>query len=237
VTAFAAGLIENSVDAPSSAGEPVELESAVDSSCDCCGATDSAPDQVGSEQSIWHRIIEGIRYAFTDIVDDLAVYLLVGYILAGLITAVLGGDLLSFSDQFRTGWGGYMAAIIVGLPLYICATSSTPLAAALLAGGFSPGAILVFLIVGPATNIATLVVVGRMLKRWSMIRYLLTIVVVAVLAGLALDQVYQATGVSEWIDYSTHTHGVGLVEGASAVAIAAIIAFYSLRRVARRVFR
>ena len=238
ITAFAAGWIENSVDrSEEGAAETAALESPSQTSrvCDC--EHDRAPENTDVEKSIVRRVGRGVRYAFTDIVGDLAVYLLIGYVLAGLVTVLLGGNLLSFSEQVRTGWESYLAAIVIGLPLYICATSSTPLAAALLAHGFSPGAILVFLIVGPATNVATMVVVGKMLTRWSMVRYLVTIIVVAVLSGLALDQVYRATNASHWIDYSMHAHGVAYLNTACAVFIAALILFFSARQAARRLAR
>ena len=89
-----------------------------------------------------------------------------------------GADGAGLPEAFRSGWGAYVGALVVGLPLYICALSSTPLAAALLVAGFSPGATLVFLMVGPATNLATLVVVSKVLRGWAVARYLASIVVV-----------------------------------------------------------
>jgi uncharacterized membrane protein YraQ (UPF0718 family) len=236
VTAVAAGLIENSVEVPDTDREAASKVSASESpACTCnCG---SEPDVERGDLSIWKRIWNGVRYAFTDIVDDLALYLLVGYALAGLVSVILGSELLSVSDQFRTGWLGYAAAVVVGLPMYICATSSTPLAAALLANGFSPGAILVFLIVGPATNVATLVVVGKMLQKWSMVRYLLTIVTLAILAGLLLDQIYASVGASEWFDYASHDHGASLLNVISAVIMGGLILYYSARKLVKRIMR
>jgi len=92
-----------------------------------------------------------------------------------------------FEQHLGTGPLAFLAMIAVALPLYVCATSSTPIAAALIAAGISPGTALVFLLVGPATNIATMVVVARTLGRRSLILYVVCIVIVAVLFGLATD--------------------------------------------------
>ena len=90
--------------------------------------------------------------------------------------------------------------------MYVCATSSTPVAAILIAKGLSPGAALVFLLAGPATNAATMVVVGRDLGRRSLLIYLASIAVLAVLAGLATDFVM---GASPAFRHSVqeHVHG------------------------------
>jgi uncharacterized membrane protein YraQ (UPF0718 family) len=109
---------------------------------------------------------------------------------AGLIAYLTGGDLLQIPEYLRTGWGGYVGALVIGVPLYVCATSSTPLAASLLAAGFSPGAILVFLLVGPATNAASLTVIRKILSGWSVVRYLFSILLVAVVSGLVTDWLY-----------------------------------------------
>ena len=86
--------------------------------------------------------------------------------------------------------------LAVGIPLYICATASTPIAAALILKGISPGAALVFLLAGPATNVATVTVLVKILGKRATVIYLLAIAVCAVLFGLAVDQVYAVLGIS-----------------------------------------
>jgi len=95
-----------------------------------------------------------------------------------------------------TGLPAMLLMVLVGLPMYVCATSSTPLAAVLIAKGLSPGAALVFLLVGPATNLATMLVVGRQLGLKSLGVYILTIALVALLMGLATDALL--TSVPAW---------------------------------------
>jgi len=86
--------------------------------------------------------------------------------------------------------------LLVGIPMYICATSSTPVAAALILKGVSPGAALVFLLVGPATNVTSLSVLFGILGKRATAIYLITLSLFAVLSGLLLDQVYGSFGIS-----------------------------------------
>ena len=86
--------------------------------------------------------------------------------------------------------------LLLGVPLYICATASTPIAAALILKGVSPGAALVFLLVGPATNMASLSVLVGMLGKRAVAIYLGAISVISVLAGLALDWIYSLSGIT-----------------------------------------
>lgn len=135
------------------------------------------------------KFIVGLKYAFGDVWGDIAFWFFGGLILAGLITVfipeslsemVLGGGIISM-----------LAMLLLGMPIYICATASTPIAAALLLKGASPGAVLVFLLAGPATNMTSLSVLVRILGKMGTIRYLLVIAVTSVLFGLGLDWLYK----------------------------------------------
>ncbi len=193
----------------------------------CCSSSPAEPPA----QSLIARLGGGIKYAFTDLLSDLASYLLFGYLVAGLVAVVLGTDMLVLPESLMAGWGGYLGAIIIGVPLYICATSSTPLAAALLAIGFSPGAVLVFLMVGPATNLASLTVVAQMLKGWSMVRYLTSIVVVAIVCGIAADYIYSWFDLSNMYRVATMEHGDAFYNSAAATFLLLLIVLYSLKRI------
>jgi len=89
-----------------------------------------------------------------------------------------------------------LLALAVAIPLYVCATASTPLAAALVLKGLSPGAALVFLLAGPATNAATLTVVARLLGRRAAAAYLASIVVASLGLGLLANWIYSSFGLS-----------------------------------------
>jgi len=134
----------------------------------------------------------GVRYAFTDILDDIALWLAVGLVVAGLLSALVEPEVLG---TYGGGIGAMVVMLVVGVPIYVCATASTPIAAGLIAVGVSPGAALVFLLAGPATNIATLGVVGKDLGARALAGYLLGISLSAIASGLALDALLAVWGV------------------------------------------
>jgi len=118
----------------------------------------------------------------------------VGILLAGLITTLVPDNLIS--SYLGGGLAAMLLMLVVGVPLYICATASTPIAAALILKGVSPGAALVFLLVGPATNMASLSMLTGLLGKRATARYLAAIALVSVVCGLALDAVYAGAGIT-----------------------------------------
>ena len=141
------------------------------------------------KESIFSKVKSGLRYGFVEVWGDIVAWFFVGLLIAGLITVLV-------PDEFMAKWlgGGIISMLVMllaGIPLYICATASTPIAAALILKGVSPGAALVFLLVGPATNITSLTVLFGLLGRKSTLRYLLVISSVAVGFGLFTDFFYQ----------------------------------------------
>jgi len=219
ITALTAGLWESTI--PDDKEVINNLN--VSNSCDCCSCDDKV------DKSFLNKILSGIKYAFTDLFGDIAFYLFIGYVLAGFVTALVGLDSAELISSFSSGWGGYLGALIIGIPLYICATSSTPLAAALLAAGFTPGAVLVFLLVGPATNLSSIAVVFKILKSWGTVRYLTAIVVVSILCGLLVDWIYKYYEFNMFFRIENqHTHN-GLIHIISAVILSVLI-LYSLVR-------
>ena len=144
--------------------------------------------------SFKEKLFAGIKFALTEFWEDLAGWFFIGLIIAGTITALLPDDL--FGRYLGQGLPAMLIMLAIGIPLYICATASTPIAAALILKGVSPGAALVFLLAGPATNIASLTVLTGVLGKRATAIYLTTIAVSAVLFGLLLDQVYRFWGLT-----------------------------------------
>jgi len=156
------------------------------SSCACgdgCAGEAAAPRGDGG---IWRRVVlPAMRYGFVELLDDLAFWLLIGVLLAGLLGAVIPADLGALG--LGSGLLPMVLLLAVGVPVYMCASASTPIAAALMAKGVSPGAALVFLLAGPATNLATLVLLTRTFGRRFVAVYLTSVVAGALAAGVALD--------------------------------------------------
>jgi len=160
----------------------------------CCTGVNCHPEEHRRHHTLSEKLWAGLRFALVELWGDMAVWYLVGILLAGVITS-----LVPFEIMTRYLGGGLQAMVIMlatGIPLYICATASTPIAAAFILTGVSPGAALVFLLAGPATNITSLTVLLDILGKRATAIYLLSIAVSAVLFGLALDQVYALVGVS-----------------------------------------
>jgi uncharacterized membrane protein YraQ (UPF0718 family) len=191
-TAFAAGITENlfSYQAQTHAIVP-DLTCPVDA---CCDGHNCSPTEHRQHHSFFEKLIAGIKYAFNDLWEDIAKWFLIGLLLAGLITVLIPEDILS--KYLGAGLPSMLLMLAVGIPLYICATASTPIAAALILKGVSPGAALVFLLAGPATNMAALTVLTGVLGKRATAIYLATIAIAAVVFGLAVDHVYQVLGIS-----------------------------------------
>ena len=190
LTAITAGISENLLNPPRKAAPQDDaLSCAVDN---CCDGQDCPPEDHANHHGIAERLSAGIRYAGGELWTDLAGWFFVGLLLAGIITALVPEDLIG--SYLGGGLMSMLLMLVLGIPLYICATASTPIAAALILKGVSPGAALVFLLVGPATNIASLSVVVGFLGRRATAIYLAAIAGVSVAAGLTLDLVYRTLG-------------------------------------------
>ncbi len=126
-----------------------------------------------------------LEYAFVEMVADIAKWLVIGLLIAALISVLIPDN---FFHEFQiNGIVGMLIILIVSIPLYVCATSSVPIAAVLLLKGLSPGALLVFLMAGPATNAATMAVVGNNLGRKTLLIYLFSLISGAIFFGLLID--------------------------------------------------
>ena len=137
-------------------------------------------------------VARSLRYAFVEMIDDLAGALVIGVLLSGMITAVVPDAW--FQGALLGGAGGLVVMLLIAIPVYVCAAASTPMAAAMVLKGLSPGAALVFLLAGPATNMATLAVMTRTLGRRAVWVHLGALSVVTLALGAALDLLYPALG-------------------------------------------
>lgn len=152
-------------------------------------ATESSDDeQEQTLRKIWKaRSKRMLHYGFGPMLHDIAFWVVAGLLVTGVMLAVLPEDFFSTTVQWDSGIVPMLVMVVIGVPLYTCASMSTPIAAGLIASGLAPGAALVYLLVGPATSIATLGVTSRLLGRSLMLAYLASIISVALLAGWVVD--------------------------------------------------
>lgn len=191
-TAVAAGTAENAWFRPEN--QPTTPPDAACPVDGCCDGVDCPPDVHRRHHGFWEKTSAGLKYAATDVWADMAAWFFAGLVLAGLVTALIPDQVMS--RALGGGLGSMLLMLVIGIPIYICATASTPLAAALILKGVSPGAALVFLLAGPATNLTSLTVLAGTLGRRAAAIYLGSLAVMSILCGLALNQVYAGLGVN-----------------------------------------
>ena len=144
---------------------------------ECCAPGNAMP---------WYR--RAIHHGFVALPRDVGPAMIVGLMLAGLISALVPDDF--FAGAIGTGIGAMLVMMLLGIPVYVCATASVPIAAALIAKGVTPGAALVFLMTGPATNALALATLWKTLGSRTSSIYLLTVAFSALLCGLCLDWLF-----------------------------------------------
>lgn len=178
------------------------------------------------------KLVGAVRYAAFDLFAMIDLWLFVGILAAAVITVAVPPGYLE-NVAWTQGIGGMLIMLAVAMPMYVCTTSSVPIAAAMIAAGMPAGTALVFLMAGPATNIATMGMVYRALGGRVLAIYLGVVAVMTMVFGLFFDAVLGAPGaVSEHLH---HHHGPGLIDLVSAVAVIGLMAFFLGRRAVNRV--
>jgi uncharacterized membrane protein YraQ (UPF0718 family) len=174
----------------------------------------------------------GLRYAFVDLFEDVGLWLLPAILVSALLTATLEPG--AAARYFSSPWLQMAVLLVVGIPVYVCATAATPLAAALIASGFSPGAALVFLLVGPATNLLTIVAAKKMLGTRGALLYVLAVAVTAVAGGVALDALFSDRGLGPAAATQPMHEHAGVLGDVSAGVLLALIARVWWAKLAKR---
>lgn len=180
VTALVAGVCDNIFDVKDN-----HISDTLQKDCPSCGKDKKS---IESHQSLKERFVFNMKFAFLDLLGDIGKWFLIGIALAGIISYFVPESFIS--NTLSQGWQAMVFMLFAGIPMYICASASTPIAAALILKGMSPGVALVFLLVGPATNAATILMVDRFLGRRSAVIYLLSLSVCAVFFGMMLNLIY-----------------------------------------------
>jgi len=174
-----------------------------------------------------NKVLRAAGYAFVTLPRDIGKALLVGLVIVGLISAFVPDDF--FAGAIGTGIGAMLVMLLLGLPMYVCATASVPIAAALIAKGVTPGAAFVFLMTGPATNAATITTIWKVMGRRTMLIYVGTVALMALLAGVTLDYILATSG--SVVEQGMGWMLPGYVKTASAVFLLLILAHALLRPV------
>ncbi len=178
-----------------------------------------------NELNTKNKITEVFKYGFVELAEDIGKWLVLGVLIGGVLTAAIPHEFIEKFIPYQ--WMHFIIMLGIALPLYVCATGSIPIAAAFLQMGFSPGAALVFLIAGPATNTVTLSFVRSKLGKKAFYLYIIAIVSISLIAGMIFNYVFAILG-GELSIISPHgehvSHTLRMVSG----VLLAIIIFIGL---------
>ena len=218
IIATIAGVLTNFFDKEEVIQEVEETKS-------CCSSKTSCSMEQTQEKKKF-SFKSSFEYAFITLLGDIAKPLLLGLILGAVITTAIPQNLSEI--LMDSSWLSYLIAIVIAVPMYVCATASLPIAAALMLAGVSPGAAFVFLTAGPATNTVTIGVVKKMLGTISLYIYLGTIVVGSILFGLGLDYIFNINSIDAKSIIHFHEE-VGMIEILSSIVLWVLMLYFILK--------
>ncbi|MDE6116597.1 MAG: SO_0444 family Cu/Zn efflux transporter [Duncaniella sp.] len=145
------------------------------------------PQNEASEPSFSAKLVEAIRYGFVDMVASVGKWLVVGLIIAALITVAVPDDLLLSLSQYPIL--AMLLMVVIAVPMYVCATGSIPIALSLICKGLTPGVGFVLLMAGPAANFASVMILNKTLGKRATFIYVVSVILTALLFGLIIDYI------------------------------------------------
>lgn len=191
LTAFIAGILQNVFDTDITI--PLEEEK---KSCCAGGKT--------SKVSTFKKIV---KYAYSDLLEDFALWLIIGILFGAMVDVLVPAEFFSRFD----GWTARFAFILVGIPLYICASATTPIAASLMLKGLSPGTALIILLVGPATNVSNILILQKYLGKKAVMINIATISLTALALSFGVDFLYSQFNLPLIFKVDTHGEQPGVI--------------------------
>jgi len=225
VNAVGTGLLttlvaDNPVIASNAATETVEKS--------CCSAEAEETSSCSSTQELrTNKVLQVLSYAGAELLDDISKWMAIGIVLAGTMLTFIPPD---WFTQWGSGLTAMLVMLVVGVPMYICAVASTPVAAGLLLTGVSPGAVLVFLLVGPATNIASFALLKQELGMKVTIMYLAGLSIFSLMMGLLLEWLLAT---QNWQIHVSLGEAHTLLPGAVAWVSAFLLIFLAIKPLRR----
>jgi uncharacterized membrane protein YraQ (UPF0718 family) len=193
-----------------------EQEPEAKSNSSCCHKASVAPSTISE------KIQAVFVFGYGQLLRDFMLWFLIGILFAALVTTLLP---VGFLNQYAQGILAMLVVVLISIPMYVCATASTPIAVGLLLSGITPGAALVFMLTGPATNVATLMVIKNELGKRELGLYLLAIISSALVAGLILDFLFDKFNWQLQLSHGEHSDMVGVFYQGCALVLAGLIVY------------
>ena len=198
--------------------------------CDCdgdhCSCSQEGHDE-HSKKSFVQKVRETLEYGFVNMIGDVSKWLIIGLLLGALIAAFVPDDFFLFLHEYPLLC--MVVVLVLAMPMYTCATGSIPLALALVEKGITPGAALVRLMAGPATSIASMLVVGKAFGKRTLAAYLTSIALGALFFGFVIDTFFMDSFLASMLPHASaecHGHGaLGVFDYICAVLFAVLIIY------------
>ena len=192
--------------------------------CECGLSADSVP----AKRSFVEKVRATAEYGFVNMIGDVSKWLVIGLLLGALIAAFVPDDFFLFLHEYPLLC--MVVVLVLAMPMYTCATGSIPLALALVEKGITPGAALVLLMAGPATSIASMLVVGKAFGKRTLVAYLASIAFGAMLFGFIVDTFFMDSFLASMLPHASaecHGHGALGVFDYVCAAVLALLMIYA----------
>ncbi len=215
IIAITVGLVQNFMEKDDKKIEEIKEESSCGCHCSCSSA---------KKEKKSFSIKEAFTYAYVDLAKDMVKPLFIGLILGALFTSFVPKEYsaMLFENQFLT----YLVIILFSMPLYVCATASLPLAAALMLNGMSGGAAFIFLTAGPATSAVTMSVVYKLLGKTSLIIYITTIALLSLIFGFFYDMFFSDLNI---LKFSSNIEESSILTQVSSLILLVLMTYYLIK--------
>lgn len=192
-----------------------------------------SPENCSCRKNQPPKWIKMIRHGFITLPSDIGLPMLIGLLIAAAISAWVPEDLFAVQLAAGSNLAAMLVMMAVGIPIYVCATASVPIAVALIAKGLSPGAAMVFLMTGPATNATSLSTIWSALGSRSALIYLFTTAFCALAAGLIVDALLTPQKAVEMMHHHAES-STGLFGNLCAVTLLGLLLFGIWRKNIRK---
>ena len=214
IIAIIVGLIQNIVDKDN------EIKIDENTNSCCCSSSCASTKKEKENFSIKNVFI----YAYVTLFKDMVKPIFIGLIFGALFTTFAPKEYTSllFDNQILT----YFVIMLFSMPLYVCATASLPIAAALMMEGMSAGAAFIFLTAGPATSIITMSVVYKTLGKLSLIIYLSTIAILSFIFGLSFDMFFENINI---LNFNINSDETSLITQLASFIMLFLISYYLIK--------
>ncbi|MEO0297648.1 MAG: permease [candidate division WOR-3 bacterium] len=175
----------------------------------------------GKNRNLKEKFLQSLKYSFFELVESTGKWIILGIVLGTLISFLIPDTV--FKNYFSNRFLSYLFMMFVGIPLYVCATGSIPIALSLILKGISPGAALVFLITGPATNSATILFVLKRLGKKTLLVYLISVVIISIVSGFILDLIFNNFDFTIQKNMHSHTQEINYLKLLSSLILIVLI--------------